>query len=96
MVLSIVDHDQAIVLPVPIYLIEMFNQLDKEQNKCVAICLSLVHSVEEFTTITYGSYRIDAIESTVLSYHVVFASVHPTSLSMISDSNDTLINIDDP
>jgi hypothetical protein len=96
MILCIVKHNDCIGPPILIDSIEMLTKLVDEEHEGLAICLSLVDGEVQMTITADSSNNIHIAKSLQVHSLVVSSFHHPTPLSLISHSNDTFIDIDDP
>ena len=96
MIWCIVEHNDCIRPPILIDFVEMLTKLGDEEHECLAICLSLIDGEVQMTITTDSSNNIHIGKSLHIHSLVVSSFYHPALLSMISHSNDTFIDIDDP
>ena len=96
MVWSIVKHDDGIIPPASALLIQVTEQLSHKQEEGISIVLASIDSKVEITPVANGSYDIELAWPLSQSGFVLHTFDQPTSLTMLSDSDDALIDIDDP
>ena len=95
MILCIINHYQSITSPTTINNIQILNKLADEVNECCTISSTLIHCIEELPFTTYSCNDIDSTQSSHLTNHILLELDHPPSLTVISISHHTLININD-
>lgn len=95
MVWSIVKQDDGILSPASALLIQVSEQLSDKKEEGVSIVLASIDREEKFTPVANGSYDIELAWPLCHCSFVLHTFDQPTSLTMFSDSNDALIDIDD-
>jgi hypothetical protein len=80
---------------VTVFLLQLVNQLDNEQQKSLAICFASVDREIALTLIGDRHDHIDAIKSLRTSYNSMRISANPSSTSRVSRLEYSFINIDE-
>ena len=93
MVRSIIDHDDSVLPPVGINLVEMIAKFDQEKQERAAVVPPTVDREHQLPITTGSSYHAQRSQPLHSSDHVVLTWSAPSTLSLICFVKHCLINV---